>query len=211
MTVDDERLREILRLFKLYQIRMIIEERGTDATSNDQEELIDALVDEEWTDEEFEGLIDLLQVFGQEGRSLGYYICVIEERPEIETLVEYLRQDEAEFDQEGGLVEGGYEINEITDTELEVTRWKVDIDKDFNFRTREIEVSEDIKPLSFKINTDEERVFIETNQYGKARNISTTLEKLDFEFSDIGHRNMSPENANDRVQAFVESLEEEVD
>ena len=211
MIVDDEELREILRLFKLYQIRMIIEERGTNITSNDQEELIDALVDEEWSEEEFENLIDRLQIFGQEGRPLGYYICVIEEHPDIETFTRTLRQHEAEFDEEGHLIEGGYQINDISDTEFEATRWKVDINKSFNFRTGEIEMSEDVKPVSFTVDTDEERVFIETNQYGKARNISTTLEKAGFEFSDIGHRNMAPENANDRVRSFVESLGEEVD
>jgi len=207
MSVDKEDLREILRLFPIYQIRMIIKERGTGVKSRDQEELIDALVEEEWTGQEFDELIDRLQTIQEEGRPLGYYICAVEEAPDIEVLKRELLQNEAKFDDEGHILEDGYQIHHTSETELEATRWKIDIEREFNFRTGEIETSENVKPVDFTVNLDEDRVFIDTNQYGKARSVRKKLGNSGFEFSDIGHRNLEPNDANERVKAFVDALE----
>ena len=211
MSVDKENLREILRLFPIYQIRMIIDERGTGVKSRDQEELIDALVEEEWTDEEYQELIDRLQTIQEEGRPLGYYLCQIGEAPEIEEVVQELRRNEAQFNDDGHLLEGGYQIHHTSERELEVTRWKIDIEREFNFRTGEVEKDENVKPVDFRVDLEEERVFIETSQYGKARSVSTKLEDIGFEFEDIGHRNLNHEEANQQVKEFVEALEEKVE
>ena len=211
MPVDTENLREILRLFPIYQLRMIIDERGTGVKSNDPEELINALVEEEWTEAEYENLIERLQTIQEEGRPIGYYLCQIEESPEIEALDEELRQNEAKFDDEGHLSEGGYQIHHTTETELEATRWKIDIEREFNFRTGEVEKQENVKPVDFTVSLDEGLVYIDTNQYGKARSVSTKLKNTGFEFNDIGHRNLNPDEANQQVKGFVESLEDKVE
>lgn len=211
MTVDQEDLREVLRLFPIYQTRMLIKERNVGVKSRDQEELIDALVSDEWTEEEYQELIDRLRTIEEEGRPLGYYLCQIGDSPEIEELEQELQQNEAQFDDEGRLLEGGYQIHHTSNSELEATRWKVVVERDFNFRTGEVEKDEKVLPVDFTVNLDDERVYIETSQYGKARSISTKLDKCGFEFDDIGHRNLSQEEANEKVNQFVDALEEKVE
>lgn len=211
MPVDNEDLREVLRLFPIYQIRMIIEEREIGVKSRDQEELIDALVEEEWTEKEYRNLIERLQTIQEEGRPLGYYLHHIKDGPEIEELEQELRTNEAEFDDQGRLLEDGYQIHHISETELEATRWKIDIEREFNFRTGEVEKEENVKPVEFSVKFDENRVFINTNQYGKAQNVSIKLKEVGFEFYDIGHRNMNSEEANQQVKGFVEALQDKVE
>lgn len=211
MTVDQEDLREILRLFPLYQIRMIVDERGTDAKSRDPEELIDALVQEEWTDEEYESLVDRLQTIQEEGRPLGYYICKINDSLAIETLEQELLQNEAQFDDEGHIKKEGYQVHHSSETELEATRWRIDVERDFNFRTGEVETSENVKPVDFEVDLDDMRVFIDTNQYGKAKSIQSKLEKSGFDFEGVGHRNLNSEDANDQVESFVDALEDKLE
>lgn len=211
MAVDKEDLREILRLFPLYQIRMIIDERETGVKSREPEELIEALVQEEWTEEEYGDLIDRLQTIQEEGRPLGYYICKIEEAPSIEIVETELTRDEAQFDEEGHIKEGGYQIHHSSETQLEGTRWRIDVEREFNFRTGEVEKSENVKPVDFRVDLDERRVFIDTNQYGKANSVRSKLEKTGFEFEDVGHRNLSPDDANERVKGFVEMLEDKLE
>lgn len=211
MSADKEDLREILRLFPIYQIRMIIKERGIGVKSRDQEELIDALVEEEWTDDEFEELIDRLRTIKEEGRPLGYYICAIENAPEIESLELDLLQSEAQFDDEGHIEEDGYQIHHSSERELEATRWRIDIEREFDFRTGEVETSENVKPVDFTVDLEENRVFIDTNQYGKARSVRSKLEDSGFEFDEIGHRNLGADEANEKVQDFVDALEGKVE
>lgn len=211
MTVDKEDLREILRLFPIYQVRMIIQERGTGVKSRDQEELIGALVQEVWTHEEYQELIDRLQTIEEEGRPLGYYICTIQQAPKLEHLERELKANEASFNEDGYITEGGYEIHHVSDTELEATRWKIDIEREFNFRTGEVEVDERVKPVDFTVDLDEERVFIDTNQYGKALSVRSKLEKAGFEFGEIGHRNLESDDANQKVKGFVDALEEKLE
>ncbi|WP_336337344.1 hypothetical protein [Haloarcula brevis] len=190
---------------------MIVDERGTGVKSRDPEELIDALVQEEWTDEEYESLVDRLQTIQEEGRPLGYYICKINEAPSIETLKQELLQNEAQFDDEGHIQKEGYQVRHTSETELEATRWRIDVEKDFNFRTGEIETSEDVKPVDFEVNLDDMRVLIDTNQYGKAKSVQSKLEKSGFDFEGVGHRNLNSEDANEQVERFVEALEDKLE
>jgi len=211
MPVDDEDLREVLRLFPIYQIRMIIDERGVDVKSKDQEELIDALVEENWTDEEFDELVERLQTIQEDGRPLSYYLCDINEQVSIADAEQELRRNEAEFSDDGGITEGGFQIHMTSETELEATRWKIDVEREFNFRTGEVETSEEIKPVDFHLDLEKNLVYIDTNQYGKALNIATKLETIGFEFDNIGHRNRSADEANEQVRNFVESIEEKIE
>ena len=211
MPVDKEDLREVLRLFPIYQIRMIIKERNIGVKSRDQEELIDALVSDEWSDKEYEELIERLKTIEEEGRPLGYYLCKIAESPEIEETVQELRENEAQFDEEGRLLKSGYQIHHTSDSELEATRWKIDIERNFNFRTGEVEKNEKVLPVDFTVDLNDERVYIDTNQYGKARSVSTKLAECGFVFEDIGHRNLDHEEANEQVRRFVDALEEKVE
>jgi hypothetical protein len=211
MPIDEEDLREILRLFPIYQTRLIIEERETGVKSRDQEELIDALVAEKWTEDEYQTLIERLQTIKEEGRPLGYYICQIEDSPSMEDIEQELHQDEAKFDEQKRLLKGGYEIHHVSESELKATRWKVKTEREFNFRTGEVEKNEVTLPVEFTVDQNKERVYIDTSQYGKARSIKTKLEKSGFTFRDIGHRNMEHEEANKQVKQFVDALEEKVD
>lgn len=210
MTVDNDDLREILRLFPLYQIRMIVDERDTGVKSRNPEELIDALVEEQWTEGEYKELINRLQTIQEEGRPLGYYICQIEDSPAIDSLEQELLIDGAKFDEEGHIEEEGYEIHHTSDSMIEGTRWRIDVEREFNFRTGEVERNEKTKPVDFEVNLNEMRAFIDTNQYGKAMSVKSKLEELGVDFIDIGHRNLNSEDANEEVKGFVEMLDDKL-
>jgi hypothetical protein len=208
MTVDSEDLREILRLFPLYQIRMIVDERNISKKSNDPEELIDALVQDAWAEDEYDELIERLQTIEEEGRPLGYYICEIDQSPSINKVEKELSHDQAKFDDDGHIEEGGYQIHETSNTELSGTRWRIDIEREFNFRTGEVESTENVKPVDFELDLNDMKVFIDTNQYGKATSVHSKLKNVGLEFEDIGHRNLNPDDANQKVRKFVESMED---
>ena len=211
MTIDRGNLREILRLFPIYQLRMIIKEREVGITSNDPEELIDGLLEDDWDENEFEKIVERLQTIQEEGRPIGYYVLTIDDAAPISVLEQNLLENEAEFDDDGHIEEDGYELHESNENTLQATRWRIDTDREFNFRTGEVETEEKVKPVEFRVDLDEMRIYIDTNQYGKARSVTKKLRSSGFEFGEIGHKNLSADEANNRVKQFVDALEEKVE
>ena len=106
MSVDKDKLENALQMLPIQQLREIIDERGLSKTSRSSSELIDAILADQWTEIEFQSLLNRIANNEEETEPLGFYIAEISEYESLndreleEELGERLLIDEVSFDAE---------------------------------------------------------------------------------------------------------------
>jgi len=108
--VDKENLQIILEMLPIQEIRKIHRERRTGIKGTKKEELVSPLLELKWTTEQFE---DLKRRFRKaEKKSEKSYLAKISlVEYDLEDIKESLLQEPAQFDDEGSLLEEGYEVS----------------------------------------------------------------------------------------------------
>jgi|GEM_PF-6326278 len=205
--VDKADLETVLRLFSANKLRDINYEKETGVKSRKKDELVQALVELDWTKEEFENLKNRYFKI-QRSKSESYYLAKITSPTySLEDIKESLLEEEAKFE-DGDLVQGGYEV-EIEDNVLEGKKWSLKIKRDLS-PTGEVRKIRNVTPLSFKIDKDEDLLYIDTNMYFSAKGVKSDMEKRGLILKDIGHNELFKEDAKEMIENFVEDLKEEL-
>ncbi|GAA5473913.1 hypothetical protein Hhis01_01321 [Haloarcula hispanica] len=143
---------------------------------------------------------------------MGFYICVIEDHPDLGEFAELLeKMNPAKFNDNGEPIESGYDIDYVNNSELSYREWKVSEKNTFERITGQVKTYDDISMVSVDINTEKERVYINTKNYLKAKSVRGFLKEEGFELGEIGHKRKMPEDAKESVKSFVNELEQELE
>lgn len=209
MPVDTSYLRDILSLFRIQEVRTIVDEKGYTFKSNKKDELIEELIEKhDWTEDEVDEIVDRYRRIAEGKRPLGYYLLDIDESQNLETVSsELLDQEEAEFDSDGDLISGGFQLGEVSENRLEATLWDLKKEKQFDGLTGEVQESTRKDSVGVIVDASSDYIRIETTNYQKAKGVRSTFQELGFELGPIGHKDMLSEDANDLVDEFVGQLE----
>ena len=209
MSARDTDLRGLLENFPRYELRKLLKEREDSFKSNKTEELIERLMEKEWSDQEKKNLVGRLIRVREESDPLGYWILLIEDHPDIHKFAEgVVSNNPVVYSEEDDDVpeESGYEISSSTDTRVEMTKWKVEREYEFDRITGRPSRSVDRSAVGFAIDIEDNRVYISTRNYGRAKSIRTLLIAEGFEFGDIGHKRINADQASDDVSSFIETV-----
>ena len=213
--MDKEKLETALQMLPIQELRRIIDDRNLGVRSRSSSELIDAILTDKWTDDEFEDLLDRIAKIERETEPLGYYITDLESVDRLtnrdldEEMAERLRREQVSFDDDNNLIDEGFEVNSHSSDKLVGTYWTQTINYTLD-PLGELRPRKTLYDTGFRIDFEEDRVFIETDIYGKARGLVSALEDKGLELKEVGHQALHNQEANDKVQAFVDELEEQL-
>lgn len=208
--VDEADVRDLLSLYKIGDLRTLIDEKGISYKSNSKEDLIDVLIEEhDWTDDEYNELVDRYQRIVEGKRPLGHYLFrIVSVDLELESVSErLLERNEATFDESGDLNSTGYQIGSLSDSRLEATKWRYEEEKQFDPLTDDVQTSVKKDKTGVIVDLDEGYIKVQTSNYQRAKGIGSTFEELGFTLGTIGHSQELSERANEEVEEFVDELE----
>jgi len=209
--VDNQNLRVILEEFPRYELRRILQEKEISFKSNKTSELVDRLMEYDWSQQEVSDIVSRLQSVKKEQDPLGFYMCTLMSVPDLDTVVEDLVEaNPAQFDEDGNPVESGYELSERSDNRLEITKWKLTEEREFQRATGSVREYSSVSSLNFIISLADDRLYIQTRNYQKAKSIRKLLQSHGFEFGEIGHQRVTSERARGLTQNFVTELEDQL-
>lgn len=208
---DEEKLRTALQMIPQHILRKMLDERGISFTSRQTEPIIDRLMEEPWTDSDFENLLDRLARIQREKKPYSRYIAELEaidpgldQSPDHERVKTVLENHLANF--EGSeLIEPGFEIEDVDQNSVEGIHWT----KSINYSITPLnELNEDttIYETLFRFDLDEMVLFIDCNLPAKAKSLLTKLEENGIHSQDVGHETLANPVANEYVQDFVDEF-----
>ncbi|ELY54204.1 hypothetical protein C492_16543 [Natronococcus jeotgali DSM 18795] len=203
-------------MLPIQELRKIIEERGLGVRSRSSSELIDAILTDRWTVDEFDDLLDRIADIERETEPLGYYIADIESIEQLtsrdldEELAERFLTEEVSFDDDNNLIDEGFEINNHSSNEIAATYWTQTINYTLD-PLNELRPRKTLYDTGFRIDLKTNRVFIQTDIYGKARGLVSALEDKGLQLEEVGHQSVDNSYANDQVEEFVKELEEDLE
>jgi len=212
MPVSDEKIRTALEMMPISVLRTMIEERELGVTSRGSAELIDALLDSGWTNDEYEELKQRLGDVKREQSPYGRYIVELEsinqsvasDATTHERVNTILQTNACSFD-ETGLTEPGFEIDQVNESSVTGIHWT----KSTNYKLsplNEIKTEDTLYDTGFEFDFKSGILLINCSLPAKARSLTKTLHNLGIDTSDVGHNNLSSERANQAVQAFIDDL-----
>jgi len=109
--IQKEKLKILFNILPINEIRNIIYKRQIGVKGVDKKKLIEALLKEDWTNKEFEEVLDLCKLIKEEDKPLGFYISKVESI-DLKDLKKILSKNPARFDESGHLEEDGFEFEE---------------------------------------------------------------------------------------------------
>ena len=209
--MDDRKFEKLLGLFKLHELRRIADERDLNIKSNKPSDFVDALLEDEWKEEEQQELMDRLRKLREEISPKGEYILIIDQAPSLDSFVsEYIQEKEVQFDSEGNPVSNGFEVHDISDDYVEYTKWKVEESTEVDWNTGRIADSIDRNQTNISIDLTEDKVRISTSNYAKAKSVQSSLRSEGFEFDSVGHDSLMPRDAEAQVNGFIDDMKSEL-
>lgn len=213
MTVSQDELQKALYLVPYDELRNRIYNRDLTVDGQTKDDYIDCLLQDTWTEDEFNALMEWIRERKEESDPVGNFVCNI---TGISTLTDNLHSDEfkkillqnpAEFRSEDQLESEGYEIVDHTETTLEATYWTQSknhkLDPAGNIRTVTT-----LYATGFKIDFEEQILLISSDNFGKTQGLMNELEAKGLALEEVGHQHLVNEAANNRMQEFVDDLEE---
>lgn len=210
--VDKGQLESLLRsdLLSINDLRDIIDDRGLSVKARRTDKLVDAILADRWTDNEFENLKSELARKQEETEPKGYYIQSISsvdrftDRPLCEEIQERLKQDEARIEN-NSVVEDGFELVNVGENVIEGIHWSQNttyVLGPFN----QLRSRESLYNTDFVINLERDLVFIGADRFGKARGFSSELRSKSIELDPVGHHRLISNEANELIDGFVDEL-----
>lgn len=206
MTTLQAEIEDVFNQFPTYILRDIIEDYEVGITSNKKEELVSGLLEQTWSDEEKEHIVQRLSAVKEEDRPLMRYILTIESESSLSILVESISANPVEFNEDNIPISDGFEIRSEGESILEATEWKVNETEEYIPEIEDVRKTTEYSRTDFVVDLSESRLFVESSNYGKATHVRSVLSENGFDFGDIGHRYLQSGQANDLVREFVRDL-----
>lgn len=217
MAPRDEDLRAALEMVPINILRKIIEERGLDVTSRKSDELIEALISDGWTDDDFndlKGRLARIQIEqNPHSRFISNIVAIdpgLEGLDEAERVEQVLRLNQSDFDDNNELIEEGFEVKEISPDEIHGIHWTESINYALT-PMGEIKKEQTLYETGFRFDLDDGVLFIDCSLPAKARSLQGELAELNIRTGEIGHENLANPRANELVQEFVSVLKGELE
>lgn len=217
MTVPQDKLRAALEMLHKQELKDVAYDRGLDQSYNRRSDLIDEITDDEWTEDGFDELIDLVERLEKEDQPKNHYIMQIEnisqigDEPEKETILAKLGNQEVGFtDDSTGIEHAGFEINEDEGQVIKGTYWTKTEDYILN-PLGELRPTSTLYGTGFKVNLDERRLYIQASLYGKAQGLRNIFGEMGVTVTPVGFQDLTNDAANDKMAEFVDEFEERLD
>jgi len=213
MTIDKSKVENILKTddFHVNELRDLVEQRQLNVDKRFKDDMIEALLADKWTDEEFNDLKDRFLRIQRERSPMGFYIGKIEDLPDYtdqathEELKETLLVDAA--DRDGvELNEEGFEIREATKNSVSGIYWTQTRTYTLN-ALRELTSRERTYDIGFEFDLEERIVHINADNYGKRGEILTKFAEKGIEIESVGPHGEKGGNANEIIEGFIEDVE----
>lgn len=210
--VDKGQLESLLQsdLMSINDLRDIIEDRDLNVKARRTEKLVNAILADRWTEQEFELLKQNIAQKQEETEPKGYYIQSISsidrftDRPLHKEIQERLKQDEARIE-DNSVVEDGFELTSIGENVVKGVHWSQNTTYllgPFN----QLRSRESLYNTEFEIDIENDLVFIGADRFGKARGFSSELQSKSIELEPVGHHRLLGDKANDLIDDFVDEL-----
>jgi len=214
MAPSDERVRTALQMIPINVLRKLIEERELGVTSRSSDTLIEHLVEDDWTDQEYEALKQRLAKIQIEKQPYSRYVVALDslnggfgqDEPNHERISTLLQTNTAEFD-ETGLAEPGFEIDTVDENTVTGIHWT----KSINYKItplNEIKTDETVYETGFNFDLDENIVLIDCSLPAKASNLTNVLQDQGITTESVGHDGLATRAANQLVQDFVDDFKD---
>jgi len=216
MPPSDEKIRTALEMMPISVLRSLVEERNLGVTSRSSDELIDALVDDGWTDEQYEELKQRLGDIKLEQDPYGRYIVnlgphnqgVDPDEPIHERIKTLLETNTCVFD-ETGLAEPGFKIDTVNENTVTGIHWTKSINYTLS-PLNEVKTQETVYATGFNFDLDAGILLINCSLPAKAKNLTTTLNRAGIGIEDVGHDGLSNRQANEEVQGFIDDFKRDL-
>lgn len=212
MAPRDEEVRTALEMLPINILRKIIEERSLNFTSRRSGELIDRLLEEEWTEEDFSELRDRLALIQRERQPYSRYILTfdgvesgLEDLSTTERISTLLETREADFDDDNDLLEPGFKVSNSESDLLEGIHWTESLNYTLT-PTNQIKKKQTLYETGFEIDLSDDVVFIDCTLPAKASGLVTQFRDLGINASEVGHEILPNSVANEYVQSFVDEM-----
>lgn len=216
MPPRESKLRPALEMVPQNVLRTMIDERSISFKSRYSEKLIDRLLEEEWTTEDFENLKERLARIERERTPKSRYIARIDtitdgldQSTDAERVRHALEADSATFDDDGELIDEGFEIADVQSESLSGVHWTESLNYSLT-PTNEIKIEQTLYETGFKLDFGNAVVFIESTLPPKAKSLLSELQNSGIETAEIGHGSLSNDQANQMVQSFVDDIDQEL-
>lgn len=216
MPVEQDKLRAALEMLLKGELDDVAYERGVDVQYTLKAELIDALVEDSWTETEFQELLDEVVKRELEDRTWRHYKVHLVTIDSLETgsrkdqIETRLANQPATFTADRAAVEEeGFEVEDSDDGLVEATYWtKTDgysLDPLGQLRSKSA-----VYGTGFTIDLEEDRIDIKASLKAKAQGLVGALDNLGIEVKAVGLDDDTNKVANQAMEDFVEDLEAEL-
>lgn len=213
ISADKSKVENILKTddFHVNELRALVEERQLDVDKRFKDDMIEALLADKWSEEEFDELKDRFLRIQQERSPMGFYIGKIKDLPDYtdqathEELKETLLVDAADRDG-ADLNEEGFEIREATEDSVSGIYWTQTRTYTLN-ALRDLTSRKRTYDIGFEFDLDERIVHINADNYGKRGEILTVFNEKGIKIDRVGPHGETGGSANEIVEGFVEDVE----
>ena len=217
MSVEQDKLRAALQMLHKSELEDVAYDMGVELSANRKDDVVDELTREDWEDEAFSELIDLVEHLEKEDRPRGHYISEIESVSSVgdqtpkESILSKLRNREVEFTDDGtDIEEAGFEADDGADDSIQGTYWTKTEDYILN-PLGDLRPTSTLYGTGFTIDLEEERVYIQASIYGKAQGLRSLFEEMGITLEPVGFQNLTNEASNRKMEEFVEDFEARLD
>ena len=205
---DKSELEILLNLLPISEIRNIIYERGLSAKNIHKEKLINTLLKKDWTEEQIEDLKKHYNLLKEEEKPYGFFIIKIKSI-DLNSFINNISKKLAEFDDNGNLINDGYEYNE-SNNKLIGKYYRKIIKPDISLKGEIREVTNTYS-AGFELNFDNKLLFISSDTfYPIAVSLKKDLEKMGLFLDHIGHQTLLKDDAKQKIEDFVNKLKEKL-
>jgi len=197
-------------------LRNLVDERNLGVTSRSSDELIESLVDDGWTDRQYEELKERLGAIKLEKEPYGRYIVnlgglnqgVDPDQRTHQRIEAILETNTCVFD-ETGLAEPGFEIDTVNESTVTGIHWTKSINYTLS-PLNEVKTQETVYATGFNFDLDTRILLINCSLPAKAKNLTTTLNRLGIGTEDVGHDELTNRRANREVQSFINDIKQDL-
>lgn len=212
MPPSDEKIRTALEMMPISVLRNLIEERNLGVSSRGSDELIEALVEDGWTESQYEELKKRLGAIKLEQDPYGRYIAnlgtinqgVDRDQPIHQRLEAILETNSCVFD-ETGLAEPGFKIDTVNERAVRGIHWTKSINYTLS-PLNEVKTKETVYATGFEFDLESHILLINCSLPAKAKNLTTTLNRSGIGTDPVGHDGLSNKKANQEVQGFIDEF-----
>jgi len=195
-------------------LRRLIDERDLGVKSRSSDELINHLLEDGWTDQEYEALKQRLVNIQREKRPYSRYVVdldslndgVGEDVPKQERIETLLEVNPAEFD-ETGLADPGFKIDVVDENTVTGIHWTKSINYNIT-PLNEIKTDETVYDTGFNFDLDDNILLIDCSLPAKASNLTNVLQQQGITTESVGHDDLATQTANEFVQEFVDEFKQ---